>query len=90
MFICPQKPSTSPSGITRKIAIKLSAEEGFKINEEYFSYDQLYSVNEAFITSSTRNVVPVVRIDDIELGDGKPGKVVEKLRKSFKRYLENY
>jgi branched-chain amino acid aminotransferase len=78
-------------GITRKVLLQLIKQTpDVEIKEDYFSYDDLKTVDEAFIASSTRNVVPVVKVDDIVIGNGKPGVVTEKLGEVFKEYLKNY
>lgn len=79
------------SGITRKVILQLAKPmTDIEIKEDYFAYNDLQSVDEAFIASSIRNVVPVVKIDDIVIGDGKPGVVTQNLSEVFKRYQDNY
>jgi branched-chain amino acid aminotransferase len=79
------------AGITRKIVLKLAKKiKGLKVKEGYFSYQNLPQANEAFLTSSTRNVVPVTKIDNIMIGKGKPGKVTQQLGEMFAEYLERY
>jgi branched-chain amino acid aminotransferase len=77
-------------GITRKVALELACQRGIKTKEDYFSLDDLLEVEEAFITSSTRNIVPVVRVDDIVIGSGQPGEITNKLARFFKEYQANY
>ena len=77
-------------GITRKVALELACQQGIKTKEDYFSLDDLLEVEEAFITSSTRNIVPVVRVDDIVIGSGQPGEITNKLARFFKEYQANY
>lgn len=77
-------------GITRKVALELACQQGIKTKEDYFSLNDLLEVEEAFITSSTRNIVPVVRVDDIVIGSGQPGEITNKLARFFKEYQANY
>ena len=78
-------------GITRKVTLQLAKQiSDVEVEEDYFSYDDLKVVDEAFITSSTRNVVPVVKVDDIVIGNGKPGVVTQKFSEAFKEYLDSY
>lgn len=77
-------------GITRKVALMLARQQGIEVKEEPFSYDVLAQASEAFITSSTRNLVPVVKIDDISIGAGRPGELTKKLERSFQEYQANY
>lgn len=59
-------------GITRKKVLGL---EGLTIREKEINIKELGGIKEAFITSTTKNVLPVWQIDDMEIGDGKPGAV---------------
>ena len=77
-------------GITRKVILELAGQNSIEVKEDYFSYDDLRSVDEAFITSSTRNVVPVTRIDDFAIGNGQPGEVAKKMGATFQEYQANY
>lgn len=78
------------AGITRKVALDLARQNQIEVKEDYFDLNDLKSADEAFITSSTRNVVPVVRIDDFKVGDGKPGEITKKLGEAFKEYQAGY
>ena len=50
-------------------------------------YDELATVDEAFITSTTKEVMPIVRIDDIAIGNGKPGPHTQRLLELFRRRI---
>ncbi|HIE29562.1 TPA: hypothetical protein EYP66_20015 [Candidatus Poribacteria bacterium] len=79
------------AGITRKVILQLAKQmTDIAIKEDYFVYNDLQSVDEAFIASSTRNIVPVVKIDDIVIGNGRPGVVTQNLSEVFKEYQNNY
>ena len=77
-------------GITRKVVLELARKEDIEVRETDFSLDELTEMDEAFITSSTRNIVPVIRIDDIIIANGKPGGLTLKLARIFKEYQINY
>ena len=49
--------------------------------------DQLPAALEAFITSSSRGIVPVVRIDDLTVGQGSPGPVTRELMAAYESYV---
>jgi branched-chain amino acid aminotransferase len=59
-------------GITRNLVLEL-ARGRFTIEERPILLEELADVDEAFVTSSGREITPVVKIDDIVIGDGKPG-----------------
>ncbi|MFA5392493.1 MAG: aminotransferase class IV [Candidatus Paceibacterota bacterium] len=78
------------SGITRKVVLELAHKEGIEIRETDFSLNELAEMDEAFITSSTRNIVPVIKVDNIIIGNGKPGELTLKLARILKEYQINY
>lgn len=59
-------------GITRKAVLELARDE-FEVFEEPVRYDELRKADEAFLTSTTKEILPVTRVDDITIGTGKPG-----------------
>ena len=75
-------------GITRTVALDAAKEQGLSIEERPFSLDEAYAAREAFVTSATQLVMPVVRIDGRPVGDGKPGPVAAALRKVYGDYAE--
>jgi len=76
-------------GITRKVVLNLAADM-FAIETREMNMEELGSLDEAFITSSTREVLPVVRVDDLTIGDGKPGKNTRSLMKRFAEFTAAY
>ena len=77
-------------GITRRVVLELAEKQGITVKEESFVYNDLKDMDEAFITSSTRNVVPVVKVDNITIGKGVPGEITKKLINAFCEYQANY
>jgi D-alanine transaminase len=70
-------------GITRETIIKVAKDLGYVLEERAFTLDEAKSAREAFISSATSFVTPVVRIDDASIGNGVPGNIAEKLRASY-------
>lgn len=70
-------------GITRAAVLRLSNEEQVPVQERAFSLEEAYAASEAFITSASTFVMPVVSIDGNTIGDGKPGPVARKLRQLY-------
>jgi len=72
-------------GITREIIIKL-AKEHFPVELRAVNYAELNEIEESFITSSNKEILPVVQIDDQLIGSGKIGPFTQKLMHLFYLY----
>lgn len=72
-------------GITREHVLALARELGISVAEQPFTARELAAADEAFITSSIREVVPVVRVDDAVVAGGRPGPVTQKLIAAFRK-----
>ncbi len=70
-------------GITRAAVLSLVESEGIKLEERPFTLEEAYAATEAFATSASTFVWPVVKIDDHVIGDGVPGPVAVKLREIY-------
>jgi D-alanine transaminase len=70
-------------GITRAAVLRLAAEAQMVVEERPFTLDEAKAADEAFITSASAFVMPVVRIDGVPLGDGTPGPVARRLREIY-------
>ena len=75
-------------GITRTVLFDVIEAQGLRVEERGFTLDEAYAAREAFVTSASQIVLPVVRIDGRAIGDGKPGPVAIALRREFHRYAE--
>jgi D-alanine transaminase len=71
------------AGCTRKALFRLAAEHGVKIEERLFTPEEAYQADEAFLSSASQFVMPIVEIDGHRIGGGQPGPVVRKLRELF-------
>ena len=71
------------SGITRQAVLKFAKQAGYAVVEEPFTIEQARKASEAFVTSASSFVMPVVNIDGVMLGDGMPGPVVRQLRQIY-------
>ena len=70
-------------GITRDTIIKTAQELGFAFEEKAFSRDEALAAQEAFITSATSFVTPVIGLVGHKIGDGTPGPIARKLREAY-------
>lgn len=71
------------NGITRRAVLALAEKHSYKVEERLFSVEECYNAAEAFVTSATMFVQPVVKIDDKQIGDGRPGLVAQQLRELY-------
>lgn len=70
-------------GVTRTTLIDVLAKEGLELVERPFTVEEARAAREAFITSATNTVMPVVRIDGHAIGNGVPGLLTQRLRSEF-------
>ena len=75
-------------GITRAVVIETLRAQGLELEERPFTVEEAYAAREAFLTSASQLVMPVVRINDRPVGNGAPGLVSAALRRDFHRYAE--
>jgi D-alanine transaminase len=75
-------------GITRTVVLEVIAEHGLKLEERAFTMDEAYAAREAFITSATQFVTPVVRIDGRPVANGAPGLIATALRRDYHAHAE--
>jgi D-alanine transaminase len=71
------------AGCTRRSLFRLAQEHGIAIEERAFTPEEAYAADEAFLTSASQFVMPIVEIDGKRIGGGQPGPVVRKLRDLF-------
>ncbi|HLI08034.1 MAG TPA: aminotransferase class IV [Ktedonobacteraceae bacterium] len=69
-------------GITRNTVLEL-ARERFRVEERPILLEELAAADEAFVTASSKEIVPVVQIDDLMIGTGKPGSRTTELEQRF-------
>lgn len=75
-------------GITRTVLLDVIAAQGLALEERPFTVEEAYQAREAFVTSASQIVMPVVRIDGRPIGNGAPGLVATALRREFHRHAE--
>src|SRR5207248_7077619 len=72
-------------GITRAFLFEVGAESGIPVREAVLRDPDLFGADEAFLTSTTREIVPIVRVDDRRIGPGVPGPVTKALLEGYRR-----
>ena len=74
-------------GITRDVVLEIAGDD-FEVVEAPLFYADLATCDEAFLTSSTKEILPVTQIDDLTIGQGKPGPNTRKLLELFSAYVK--
>lgn len=75
------------NGITREVMLEI-AKKHFEVYEEPIPYNELDSIDEIFLTSSNKEIVPVVTVDQYRIGTGRPGQKTKFLTKKFATYTQ--
>lgn len=72
-------------GITREFVFEVGSDLGIPVREQVLKDPDLLGADEAFLTSTTREIVPIVRVDAQEIGSGRPGPITKALMAGFHR-----
>jgi len=97
-FVDPQGDILTPplngrilDSITRRVVIEVcSKQPDLAIREVPVMLDRAMEFPEAFLASTTRNVVPVTQLDDTVIGKGLPGPVTKKVMQALEEYIDSY
>jgi D-alanine transaminase len=76
------------NGISRAVVLDAVAAQGLSLIERAFTPKEALAAREAFVTAASQIVQPVVRIDGMPVGDGRPGPLAAALRREFHRHAE--
>ena len=71
-------------GITRSVVFDIAAELGIKISEPELTRHDLYIADEAFLTGTAAEVIPVIKVDGRTIGNGKPGEITNRTIARFR------
>ena len=78
------------AGVTRGVVFEVARRAGLRVLELPLTEAALQHADEVFITSSIRELVPVVKVDDGVIGNGRPGPIYKRIRQLFDEYVEQY
>lgn len=82
-------PDNILAGITRGVVLDL-AKDRYTLELRHIHSDELNQMDEVFITASTKEIVPVIQVDDFKIGNGKPGTKTCDVMELFKNYTHAY
>jgi len=89
IVITPQEESGLLPGITRRVILELATPLGLMAYRRRISLDELIGAEEAFLTNSLIEIMPLVEIDGRQIGKGKPGLLTERIRKAYKTLVKS-
>src|ERR1041385_5689764 len=87
-LITPPTTEGALPGITRATVIECARRAGIPFRESVMSLFDCYTAAEAFLTGTAAEVIPMVRLDGREIGDGKPGAITNQLIAAFRKETE--
>jgi branched-chain amino acid aminotransferase len=87
-LLTPSNDAGIVEGITRGVILDLAREMGLGVEEGLFPADIINDASEMFLTSTTREIVPVRSVDGRPVGAGKPGPVTKQLHHAYRMALE--
>ena len=76
-------------GITRSRILQLAEELGYDVHEKDITPYELLNADEVFLTGTMAEIVPVIRIQGVPIGEGKPGPVTKEMIKGFQRMTQD-
>lgn len=85
-IITPAKSQDLLPGVTRDVVLELAEENGFTYREADISQQQLETADEIWLSSSTREIMPVTRLNERTIGNGKPGPMWEKIYSLYQEF----
>ena len=77
-------------GVTRRTVLHIARRSGVGVVCSPLKWEQISALSEAFITSSSRGIVPIVQINDMPVGEGIPGIVTKKLADAYLEYVTHH
>lgn len=86
VVLAPPKSNLMLSGITYDLVLELAAQQGLPYQVRQISEAEVRSADELWMTSSSKEVLPIVRLDDNPVGDGKPGPFAQHMDALYQQY----
>jgi D-alanine transaminase len=77
-------------GITRALVTRLAARAGLPLHEVSVRQAELDQVDELFLTGTSSEVLPIVRVDEHVIGDGRPGPITQRLQRGYAEFVAEW
>jgi D-alanine transaminase len=88
VIITPPKDHQVLPGITRDLILELAQQHNMALNEVHITEQALREADEVWVTSSTKEIVPIIKLDQKVVGNGKPGKIWQQMMRYFAAYKD--
>lgn len=85
-LITPPKSHNLLPGVTRDLVLELAIKEGVRCIEQEISEQQLFDADEIWLTSSTKEIMPVIELNRQAVGNGQPGKLWKKISTRYSQF----
>lgn len=82
-IITPKEQACMLSGVTRKLIIQLAKKLSYPVEERKVMLDELFNADEVWLSGSSKTIVPIIKIDEKQIGNGQAGAVWEHFIKQF-------
>jgi len=89
LLTAPTSPAILP-GITRGLILRLAQQTGIPVEEHVLKREDLSRVSELFLTGTTSEILPIVRVDGRPIGDGKPGLITRRLQAAYAQAVAEF
>lgn len=86
-LLTPSEESGILPGITRKVVLEMAEKMGLNAGEREIRPEEIYNADEAFLTNSLMEVMPLVEVDKKAIGNGLPGKITREVRKNYQKLV---
>ena len=74
-------------GITRKSLLILANKNGIKVEQKNMTADELINADECFLTSTTKELIPVTQVNNAPISTGEPGEITKTLHQLYKNFI---
>ena len=76
------------AGVTRAVVLEIAREAGYTVREEEFAERDIPRLDELFLVGTTTDVMPIVRVNDVAINDGRPGPIAQRLHAELRARLD--
>ena len=88
-IITPPTSSSALKGITRDAVFKLAEDRDYKVGEREITRSELYIADEIFLSGTAAELTPIIKVDDLKIGNGKVGKITKELMSDYTDVVMN-